>query len=220
MIGQLMTATGAGAAAATGPGGTRGNMSGADFETYLRMLTTQLKNQDPLNPMEGSEFAVQLATFSGVEQQAYTNKLLEQMTQGAAGSLNEAAGWIGREARTTAPVWFGSDPLDMTIQPDPAADSVVLVTLTGSGREITREEIGPGAGQVEWFGRDAAGNKLPDGQYQFRVESLRDGEKIGDSKVGVYTMITEAQRSNAGIQLVFKGGGTAMADQIDAIRAP
>ena len=220
MIGQLMTATGAGAAAATGPGGTRSNMSGADFETYLRMLTTQLKNQDPLNPMEGSEFAVQLATFSGVEQQAYTNKLLEQMAQGATGGLNEATGWMGREARTTAPVWFGNDALDMTIQPDPAADSVVLVTLTGSGREVTREEIGPGAGQVEWFGRDAAGNKLPDGQYQFRVESLRDGEKIGESRVGVYTMVTGAQRSSAGIELVLKGGGTAMADQIDAIRAP
>ena len=43
--------------------------SGGDFETFLKMLTTQIRNQDPLNPMEGSEFAVQLATFSGVEQQ-------------------------------------------------------------------------------------------------------------------------------------------------------
>lgn len=45
----------------------------SDFETFLKMLTTQIKNQDPLNPMEGTEFAVQLATFSGVEQQVMTN---------------------------------------------------------------------------------------------------------------------------------------------------
>ena len=43
------------------------------------MLTTQIKNQDPLNPMEGTEFAVQLATFSGVEQQVQTNQLLARL---------------------------------------------------------------------------------------------------------------------------------------------
>ena len=41
----------------------------SDFQTFLTMLTTQLQNQDPLNPVESSDFAVQLATFSGVEQQ-------------------------------------------------------------------------------------------------------------------------------------------------------
>lgn len=54
--------------------------AGGDFETFLKMLTTQIRNQDPLNPMEGSDFAVQLATFSGVEQQVQTNDLLQKMT--------------------------------------------------------------------------------------------------------------------------------------------
>lgn len=55
------------------------------FEVFLKMLTTQIKNQDPLNPMENTEFAVQLATFTGVEQQVQTNLLLTQLLQVANG---------------------------------------------------------------------------------------------------------------------------------------
>ena len=54
----------------------------SDFETFLLMLTTQLENQDPLNPIESQDFAVQLATFSGVEQQVLTNDLLSDLGQG------------------------------------------------------------------------------------------------------------------------------------------
>ena len=69
----------AGTTAQGAAGATAAPGSGTDFDTFLKMLTSQLKNQNPLNPMEGTEFAVQLATFSGVEQQAQTNKLLAQM---------------------------------------------------------------------------------------------------------------------------------------------
>ena len=54
---------------------------GGDFTTFLEMLTVQLKNQDPMNPMESSDFAVQLATFSSVEQQVQTNDLLKEILQ-------------------------------------------------------------------------------------------------------------------------------------------
>ena len=57
------------AGSGAGAGAPAASFSGGDFQTFLKMLTTQIKNQDPLNPMEGSDFAVQLATFSGVEQQ-------------------------------------------------------------------------------------------------------------------------------------------------------
>ena len=64
------------------------------------MMTVQMENQDPLNPMESSEFAVQLATFSGVEQQIRTNDLLASMIASqTAGGLAELANWVGMEAR-------------------------------------------------------------------------------------------------------------------------
>ena len=79
----------------------------SDFETFLKMLTTQLKNQDPLNPIESSDFAVQLATFSSVEQQVMTNDLLTGLS-GQMGQMGMAqlASWVGMEERAPMPAQF------------------------------------------------------------------------------------------------------------------
>ena len=213
-----------GGMAATGTtartGGFSSGATGADFETFLRMLTTQLRNQDPLNPMESTDFAVQLATFAGVEQQAMTNKLLGQMVGGSGASLASAATFIGKEARTTSPVWFGNRPLTLDIAPDPMADSVQLVAYDSRGAEIGREEIGPGKGQIEWYGRDASEAKLPDGQYSFAIESFSNGASLGTTRVGVYAAIVEAETTSDGIQLIFQGGSSASASAVTAIRDP
>lgn len=197
--------------------------SSVEFDTFLKMLTTQLKNQDPMNPMEGADFAVQLATFSGVEQQAQTNKLLNQLVSqmgGGSGGLSQIADWIGKEARTTAPVWLGTSPLTLDIKPATSADSVVLVALDSSGREVSREEIGPGSGQIEWLGRNAAGDKLPEGLYSFVLESKKNGEMISEDKVGAYARVTEAEVGKDGLALTFEGGGSALANDITALRDP
>ncbi|TRW96060.1 flagellar basal body rod modification protein [Paracoccus sp. M683] len=191
-----------------------------DFETFLRMLTAQLKNQDPLNPMQGSDFAVQLATFSGVEQQAQTNTLLRDLAQQMSGGLGQLGNWLGQEVRVTGPVWFSERPLTLDLSPDPRADSVQLVTMTSSGRELMREEIGAGEGQVDWFGRDALGEKFPDGMYKFKIESWQNGEKIGESDVGVYSKVVEAELARGGVQLVLEGGATTMTDDVEAVRQP
>ena len=76
----------------------------SDFETFLRMLTVQLQNQDPLDPIDNSEYAVQLATFSGVEQQVKTNDLLETLgSQLGVMGMSELAGWVGKQARANMP---------------------------------------------------------------------------------------------------------------------
>ena len=69
----------AGNAAATASSASPDSVISSDFETFLKMLTTQLQNQDPLDPVKSEDFAVQLATFSGVEQQVLTNDLLESL---------------------------------------------------------------------------------------------------------------------------------------------
>jgi flagellar basal-body rod modification protein FlgD len=69
----------------------------SDFTTFLKMLTTQMQNQDPLNPIDSADYAVQLATFSGVEQSVKTNQLLESLGQqfGLLG-MAQMAGWVGQ----------------------------------------------------------------------------------------------------------------------------
>lgn len=195
-----------------------GGFSGGDFETFLKMLTTQIRNQDPLNPMEGSEFAVQLATFSGVEQQVKTNDLLEQMSgQLGADSLSTYSDWIGRQVRTTGQIFFGDNPLIMDISPDPAADRVVLVTKDSYGRRISAEEVGKGDGLVEWYGVDTNGARLPPGVYSFSLESYRGDTLVKQGNVPTYSTVHEIQRSNGKIAFVLDGGATANLDQIDAL---
>ncbi len=215
-----MTARGAArqTSAARDEAGGQQMFAKGDFQTFLRMLTAQLKNQDPMNPMQGSDFAVQLATFSGVEQQAQTNKLLTQLTQQMGGGLGQLSDWLGREVRVAGPVWFGEKPLTLDIAPDPRADSVQLVTLSASGRELSREEIGAGKGQVDWFGRDALDAKLPDGLYQFRVESWQDGKLIAQDVPGAYSRVIEAELAQGGVQLVLEGGVAVKSDEIEAVR--
>lgn len=197
---------------------SKASFAGGDFETFLKMLTTQIKHQDPLNPMEGSDFAVQLATFSGVEQQVQTNDMLQQMLGNmGAQSLSSYTGWIGKQVRTTGQVHFGQEPLTMNLSPDPTADKVLLVTRDGYGRRITVEDVGTGDGLVDWYGMDADGNRLPPGLYSFELESYRGDTLIETNKVASYSTVHEVRRNGGVISFVLTGGATAGPDEIDAL---
>lgn len=206
-------------AASQGNLASGGTFANGDFQTFLRMLTTQIRNQDPLNPMEGSDFAVQLATFSGVEQQVRTNELLSSLggSLGLTG-LSQYAGWIGREVRATAPVRFGDKPIALQIEPDRRADGVVLVTRDANGNVVTREDIGTGTGEVEWFGRDAAGKKLPDGTYSFTIENWQGETKLSETEVAAWGRVSEARLGSGGAMLVLEGGAEVAASAVSAIR--
>ena len=67
------------AAALTLPSADQSSVLSSDFETFIRMLTTQAKYQDPLEPIDSSEYAAQLAQFSMVEQQVKSNDILAQL---------------------------------------------------------------------------------------------------------------------------------------------
>ena len=87
-----------------------------DFETFVKMLTTQLKNQDPLDPMDSANFASQLAAFSSVEQQVLTNNHLETIqTHLGSSELLQFTEWIGKFAKVTGPAHFSGTSIDIAI---------------------------------------------------------------------------------------------------------
>lgn len=192
----------------------------ADFQTFLRMLTVQMQNQDPLNPMEATDFAVQLATFAGVEQQTRSNQLLESMAARLRqSSMAALAGWIGMEARVPGPVRFDGAPVTLAPEIGASADSAVLVVRNRAGQQIAREAIAPGTRQIDWAGTGADGRPLPAGDYALSVESFAQGVLVAETAVRSYAAVTEARLTAAGsVEIVLAGGATVDSAQVDGLR--
>jgi flagellar basal-body rod modification protein FlgD len=193
-------------------------MISSDFNTFLKMLTTQLKNQDPLNPMDNSEYAVQLATFSGVEQQVKTNTLLESLgAQLGLSGLATYAGWVGKDARADMPVWYSGQPVTLAAQPDPQAESAELVVTDAAGGIVARQPVALDADTVAWTGRDPSGVPMPTGRYTFALESFAQGARIATTPAEAYARVIEA-RGGATPTLVFDGGIEVEANRVTALR--
>jgi flagellar basal-body rod modification protein FlgD len=189
----------------------------SDFTTFLKMLTTQLQNQDPLDPMSNSEYAVQLATFSGVEQQVRTNTLLEGLQLGVTG-LAQYAGWVGKEARAEMPVWFKGDAVTVTAQPNLRADAVELVATDAQGAIVSRQQVAPGSDSFTWLGRDAQGMPLPTGSYSIALESLEGGVRIATTPVESYARIVELRGGEGLPRVLFEGGTELSVERVTALR--
>jgi flagellar basal-body rod modification protein FlgD len=193
----------------------------SDFETFLKMLTTQMENQDPLNPMDSAEFATQLATFSSVEQQVMTNDLLTDLnTQIGALGMAQLSGWIGMEARAAMPLAFDGAPVPLTLQTSAVAESAQLLVRDSNGTLVQRLDVPTRGGNVTWTGRDVAGAALPQGQYSATVESYAQGEVIETHPAQVHATITEARQNGAQTELVMQGGQSVSASEIIALRDP
>ncbi|MCO8143818.1 flagellar hook assembly protein FlgD [Rhodovulum tesquicola] len=205
---------------AASPSAKAANIS-SDFETFLRMLTVQMQNQDPMNPIESTDYAVQLATFSGVEQQVRTNDLLKQLTENMGGAgLAQYGTWVGMEGRAAVPAQFTGAPVTVLPRPDLAADSAQLVVRNADGREVQRLPIAPDGMALQWTGMGQDGKMLAPGNYSFVVESFSEGARIGESMAEIYAPIVEVRSDASGVKLVFQGGGETSASNVTALRQP
>jgi flagellar basal-body rod modification protein FlgD len=193
----------------------------SDFNTFLRMLTVQMQNQDPLNPIESSDYAVQLATFSGVEQAVRTNELLAEMTSRFQQfGMAEMAGWIGKEARSNAAVYFDGNPVTLSPNPAQGATRAVIAVKDAQGNLVSREEIPVSAAPYRWLGAGADGMPLPTGTYTISLESMQGANVIDSRPIEYYAMVNEARGGVAGTKLVLNGGIEVLATQVTALRSP
>ncbi|RLL64070.1 flagellar hook capping FlgD N-terminal domain-containing protein [Paenirhodobacter hankyongi] len=213
-----ITPTTAKTASTTGSGT---NIS-SDYQMFLKLLTTQMQNQDPTDPIDSSDYAVQLATFSGVEQQVKTNELLTSMTTqlGLLG-VTQYAGWVGMEARVAAPAYFdGTTPLSIAPNPVTGADQAVLVVKDAAGTEVARRDVGTTAETIDWTGTDSSGNALPAGVYSFELESYNAGTLLSTDPAEVYSTIAEVQGTAGGSVLVLRGGAQVSPADVTGLRDP
>lgn len=152
-------------------------------ETFMKLLTTQLKNQDPLSPMDSTQFIGQLVQMTSVEQQIYGNQLLESLVGQGSGSMQSAVGLIGKtvtaEGNTITLAPGGQAQWDYTLPS--TATNATLSVVDASGRVVWTGAADKAAGthDFNWDGKSNSGASLPPGDYRLQVSATgSDGSTI------------------------------------------
>lgn len=144
-----------------------------DLSQFLNLLTTQLKYQDPLSPMDSTQFTAQLASFATVEQGIQTNKNLESLIGlTKATQVSTGVSYIGRtiEADTNVGALVNGKAEFLYNLPKAAAKAVLTVRDDKGAVVLTKQvDKTVGSHKFSWDGKDTTGNKMPDGVYTVSV---------------------------------------------------
>jgi len=191
----------------------------SDFETFIKMLTAQMENQDPLNPLDSQDFATQLAMFSGVEQQVKSNELLAALgSQMQLSGLGEMAGWVGMEARIAVPANFEGVPIEIIPDPPTFAESATLVVYNKEGVEVQRQSMPVSDTPVVWDGISDDGTVLDHGLYTFAVEATSNGEVIDTHIPDIFADVSEVRLVDGVSVVVLAGGAIHPASSVSGLR--
>jgi flagellar basal-body rod modification protein FlgD len=200
---------------------SKNDLSG-DFSTFLTLLTAQLRNQDPLKPVQSTEFVAQLASFSAVEQQVQSNSklesILEAVASGATGGLSQ---WIGQEVRNPGSATYENKPLDVQYLSHTDADRVELVVYNENNEIVARQDVNKNESNLQWSGILADGTRAVAGAgYRFETNSMLNGEVIANTPALVFSTVQEVRKFQGEPVLYFADGTQMRAADVEAIRAP
>jgi flagellar basal-body rod modification protein FlgD len=156
-----------------------------DKDAFLKLLTTQLQNQDPLNPTDSTEFTAQLAQFSSLEQLTNVNATLNTLKLYEASINNaQAVGFIGKDiiAHGNSIEKKSGQPVSCDYELPAAAKRVVVTIYDATGnfvRDYEKTALAAGKQSITWDGRDRNGNPVADGAYTFEVQAVDEkGAKL------------------------------------------
>lgn len=196
-------------------------------EQFLKLLIEQLKNQDPLNPMDSTDFTSQLAQFSSLEQLFDVNKNLAAMQDYSATTNRlSALGMIGKQVTFTGSgtVSLGTEVGSVPLKFDLADNAnQVTVTITNeAGQEVARLDLGyqdAGSRQISWDGLDANGQPLPAGDYHFQVTAADEmGNSVAATLYGSGLVQGIGTDDETGKTVVVLASGQVPIDEIVGVR--
>lgn len=155
------------------------NTLAGNFQTFLTLLTTQLKNQNPLDPLDTNQFTAQLVQFAQVEQQLKSNDQLAtlvslQKTAQSTAALEFVGQTVSVEG-TTAPLTNGTATWSLSV-PKPATATIDIKSASGQTVYSGSYTMNAGRSPFVWDGKDASGLKWPDGNYTISI-TAQDANK-------------------------------------------
>jgi flagellar basal-body rod modification protein FlgD len=145
----------------------------SNFTTFLQLLTTQLKNQNPLDPLDTNQFTQQLVQFAQVEQQLKSNTQLETLVSlQKATQSTQALGYVGQTVALdgqTATLASGGTAGWSFNSPKPATATVNIINSVGATVFTGTYSLNSGIQNFVWDGRNNSGVKQPDGDYKLSI---------------------------------------------------
>ncbi len=180
-----------------------------DFDDFLSLLTLQLQNQDPLSPMDSTEFTNQLVAFAGVEQQINSNEKLDSLVSFGLANVNtQILSYVGLKAnyQSTELYYDGARPVDISYVVDGTAveADIRIINEDGDVVRIIEGEAGAGRKDFVWDGLKDNGQPADSGTYQVRIDATDQNGKPIDSQILV-SGIVRGVESQDGVALLLIG---------------
>ncbi len=196
---------------ALGAAATRPTLGGAsaDYSMFLKLLTTQMQNQDPLKPMDSTEYTAQLAQFSQVEQTIQqTSKLNEILAQLTTQNMAQASGFIGQVGQfdTAVAGLTAETGANWTYSAARPVTSLTATITDGSGKTVATMALDPAtSGTLSWNGASAGGSTAPDGPYSLSIAGVDASGASVPVSVTTSGTISEVVAANGNLTLGVNG---------------
>jgi len=216
-----LKATGNALADANGPNAPK---SGADLQnTFMRLLVTEMKNQDPTNPMDSSQMTSQLAQINTVSGIAGLNATMSSLaTQLNASQQVAASGLIGKSVLSSGHdinVSKGTASA-FGVQLDSAASAVNVQVMDGSGKIVRTMKLDnqpTGMNTLSWDGNNDAGAKMADGNYTFKVSAANGDDPVSAAGLAQSQVQSVIQQPNGSAGLKLLNGSTTSLSSVAQI---
>jgi flagellar basal-body rod modification protein FlgD len=200
------------------------NASQMGQDTFLKLMTTQMNNQDPFNPMDSNQFLSQLAQLNTVSSLQQIQSSFSQITDNM--YSNQAlmgASLIGRQVLVTANTGdlAQSGSFSGAVKLDQDVSSVQITIKVASGQIVRKLDMGSqDAGQIpfSWDGLDSKGNRLPAGSYQFEA-TANSGQSTKSAAIVLGRQVASVtlDRSNQALMLNMTDGSSVALSQVQQI---
>ncbi|MEL6728466.1 MAG: flagellar hook capping FlgD N-terminal domain-containing protein [Pseudomonadota bacterium] len=191
---------------------------GEDFNTFLQLLTAQIQNQDPLAPMDSTQFVDQLATFSSLEQQVETNQTLESIAS-MIGDLHSSLGseWLGQDVAVRSQyVAYEGAPIQFEFDQGVDYDRAVLTVTDSQNNPVWQGDLDNAQTRHTWDGNVLGeSTQAPNGIYSFQIDLYKDGVPVATRQPDIISRVTALGTENG--QLKF-GTDTHLTTDLNNLR--
>jgi flagellar basal-body rod modification protein FlgD len=172
---------------------------------FLSLLVAQMKNQDPLNPLDNAEVTSQMAQLSTVQGIDNMNKTLESLASSmGVNQMAQAANLIGRAVLVPGDSVSPTDIKDvMGFELSRSADKVSVSINDASGALVRKLDLGPrdsGVNVLAWDGLNSSGEAVADGSYSFSIEATQGGQPVSSTSLNL-GLVNSVSQNSQGVQL-------------------